>query len=52
VSSASIFTRRVAAMLRIDTFPMNHVSMSMWCTAWFMKTPPSCAQVPRHDSGS
>ena len=53
VSSHSIFTRRVAAMLRTDsTLPMNQVSMSMWCAAWFMKTPPSCAHVPRHDSES
>ena len=53
VSSASIFTRRVDAMLRTESgLPMNQVSMSMWCAAWFMNTPPSCAQVPRHDSES
>ena len=53
VSSLSMSTRRVAAMLRTDsTLPMNHDSMSMWCAAWFMNTPPSWAQVPRHDSES
>jgi hypothetical protein len=52
VSSHSIFTSRVEARLRTDsTFPMNHVSMSMWCAAWFMKTT-VVRHVPRHDAES